>query len=328
MEERTLTSRLLPAGERAGVSSARARTATRTLLARLGVPAAGVDDVVIVVTELVTNARRHAGGATGFAITARPGTGTVTVEVSDRVSRVPGSAPRHPDDRADSDGGWSRTSPTPSASAPTAVTAAAAAKPSLQPSPEKDSVSPARSPSREAADSRPGRIRPTPYRRGCRKGSARPSSPAAAGAASATVRPTPSAGRCAGGSARSGTTSPRTQPRHVQEQQLRVRGPRPAGLRHAARCIEVELARAHDHGRTVRTGPHRHLRRLHRHLPKPSTAPISGALTVEPAHTQQHHTYPHRDRRDTSTPAQHSRTGAHRPHGKRARKAFEAGRHG
>lgn len=90
MEERTLTSHLLPAGERAGgVSSARARTTTRTLLARLGVPAAGVDDVVIVVTELVSNAIRHAGGVTGFAITARPGTGTVTVEVSDRVSRVP-----------------------------------------------------------------------------------------------------------------------------------------------------------------------------------------------------------------------------------------------
>ncbi|MFI6150829.1 ATP-binding protein [Streptomyces sp. NPDC051109] len=87
MEERTLSSRLLPDPAGPGVSCIQARDTARALLARLHVPSAGVDDVVTVVSELVSNAERHAGGATLFEIHAR--SGVVTVEVSDRTTRLP-----------------------------------------------------------------------------------------------------------------------------------------------------------------------------------------------------------------------------------------------
>ncbi|MFB7781144.1 ATP-binding protein [Streptomyces vinaceus] len=87
MEDRALSSRLLPEPEGAGVSCERARATARALLARIHLPRAGVDDVVTVVSELVSNAERHAGGATAFTITVRPA--FVTVEVSDRTAHLP-----------------------------------------------------------------------------------------------------------------------------------------------------------------------------------------------------------------------------------------------
>ncbi|MEU8842327.1 ATP-binding protein [Streptomyces roseus] len=97
MEERALSSRLLPDPEGSGISCVRARETARAVLARLHLTETGVDDVVTVVSELISNAERHAGGATAFTITARPG--FVTVEVSDGTARLPELqtwAPRHP----------------------------------------------------------------------------------------------------------------------------------------------------------------------------------------------------------------------------------------
>ncbi|MFJ9597896.1 ATP-binding protein [Streptomyces virginiae] len=94
MEERSLSSRIVsePGGE--GLSCAEARESARAVLADLKPSAAGVDDVLTVVTEMISNATRHAGGATAFQITARPG--TVTVEVSDRSLAPPHIQPWAP----------------------------------------------------------------------------------------------------------------------------------------------------------------------------------------------------------------------------------------
>ncbi|MFK0223677.1 ATP-binding protein [Streptomyces vinaceus] len=69
------------------IDCARARTMAEAVLSTMSLPARAVDDVLVVVSELVGNARRHAGGATAFTVTAR--TGTLTVTVSDTSSRVP-----------------------------------------------------------------------------------------------------------------------------------------------------------------------------------------------------------------------------------------------
>lgn len=56
-----------------------------------------VDDVLMIVSELVSNAVRHAGGATGF--TVRRDAGAVVVEVADASPehpRSPGTAPDVP----------------------------------------------------------------------------------------------------------------------------------------------------------------------------------------------------------------------------------------
>ncbi|MFF3728394.1 ATP-binding protein [Streptomyces erythrochromogenes] len=95
MEERTLSSRILPDPHRAGLSCAEAREAARSVLAGLHTSPAGVDNVLTVVTEMISNASRHAGGATDFQITARPG--TVTVQVSDRSLSPPRIQPWAPD---------------------------------------------------------------------------------------------------------------------------------------------------------------------------------------------------------------------------------------
>ncbi|MGW8955762.1 ATP-binding protein [Streptomyces sp. NPDC055709] len=60
------------------------------------------DAVLLVVSELVTNAVRHAGGVTGFRLAAGPG--TVTVEVQD-ASPVP-PRPRPSDPREPGGFGW------------------------------------------------------------------------------------------------------------------------------------------------------------------------------------------------------------------------------
>ncbi|MGW5848788.1 ATP-binding protein [Streptomyces sp. NPDC055254] len=76
------------------VSCGQAREMARRILSHVEAAADKVEDVLVVVSELVSNARRHGGGVTGFRITARPG--TVTVEVSDRSSRPPRQRPWAP----------------------------------------------------------------------------------------------------------------------------------------------------------------------------------------------------------------------------------------
>ncbi|MGW6858359.1 ATP-binding protein [Streptomyces xanthophaeus] len=93
MEEQSSRILLPPGG--AGLSCAEARETARGILASLRPSPAGLDDVLTVVTELVSNASRHAGGATGFQITAWPG--AVTVQVSDRSPSLPRIQPRAPD---------------------------------------------------------------------------------------------------------------------------------------------------------------------------------------------------------------------------------------
>lgn len=48
-----------------------------------------VDAVLLVVSELVTNALRHAGGVTRFRVVAGPGTVTVSVDDPSRVAPRP-----------------------------------------------------------------------------------------------------------------------------------------------------------------------------------------------------------------------------------------------
>lgn len=95
MEEGSLSSRIfLPPGG-ASLSCAEAREAVRDILASLKPSPAGLDNVLTVVTELISNASRHGGGATGLQITARPD--AVTVEVSDRSPSPPRIQPWAPD---------------------------------------------------------------------------------------------------------------------------------------------------------------------------------------------------------------------------------------
>ncbi|MFC9817427.1 ATP-binding protein [Streptomyces virginiae] len=95
MEERTWFSRILPGPHGAGLSCAEAREAARDILANLGTSPAGVDNVLTVVSEMISNASQHAGGATAFQITARAG--TVTVQVSDSSLSPPRIQPWAPD---------------------------------------------------------------------------------------------------------------------------------------------------------------------------------------------------------------------------------------
>jgi anti-sigma regulatory factor (Ser/Thr protein kinase) len=68
----------------------RARDVTRGFLSVLA-PGGGaeVEAVLLVVSELVTNAVRHAGEMTGFGLRPGPGTVTVTVEDAGRVLPCP-----------------------------------------------------------------------------------------------------------------------------------------------------------------------------------------------------------------------------------------------
>ncbi|MFI8823707.1 ATP-binding protein [Streptomyces sp. NPDC053431] len=67
-------------------TSAQARRSIRRAL-EPGATAAQVDDVLLVASELVTNAQRHAGGVTGFGLAV--GRDSVTVSVSDSSRRTP-----------------------------------------------------------------------------------------------------------------------------------------------------------------------------------------------------------------------------------------------
>ncbi|MFJ5073322.1 ATP-binding protein [Streptomyces sp. NPDC088553] len=69
-------------------SPADARQLVRHALAALGpLPTAQVEDLLLVTSELVTNAHRHAGGVTGFGIGV--GRDRVTVSVSDASGEPP-----------------------------------------------------------------------------------------------------------------------------------------------------------------------------------------------------------------------------------------------
>ncbi|MFF3728022.1 ATP-binding protein [Streptomyces erythrochromogenes] len=78
----------------AGMSCAQARESARRVLAEQDAPPPLVDDVLTVVSELVSNAVRHAGGVTGFQVTVRAG--QVVVEVSDRSALLPHLRPPSP----------------------------------------------------------------------------------------------------------------------------------------------------------------------------------------------------------------------------------------
>ncbi|WP_426362319.1 ATP-binding protein [Streptomyces sp. E-08] len=95
-ETRTRTSVAAPrtAAMRAGpsqlVTPAQARQLVRHTLTALGpLPASQVEDLLLVTSELVTNAHRHGGGVTSFGIAV--GRDRVTVSVADSS----GEPPRH-----------------------------------------------------------------------------------------------------------------------------------------------------------------------------------------------------------------------------------------
>ncbi|MEU3724245.1 ATP-binding protein [Streptomyces sp. NPDC031705] len=94
MEDWTSTSRILPVPPGGGVSCAEARDTARAVLTELEMAPERVEDALTVVSELIANARRHAGGVTAFGVTARAG--AVTVEVSDRSPRLPQTRPWAP----------------------------------------------------------------------------------------------------------------------------------------------------------------------------------------------------------------------------------------
>ncbi|MFF3728557.1 ATP-binding protein [Streptomyces erythrochromogenes] len=96
MEVRTLSSWILRDPLGPGLSCAEARASARGILAGLNPSSARVNDVLTVVSEMISNAGRHAGGATAFQITAR--SGAVTVEVSDRSTSPPLIRPWAPDE--------------------------------------------------------------------------------------------------------------------------------------------------------------------------------------------------------------------------------------
>lgn len=81
----------------------RARDVARGFLSDLA-PSGGdeADAVLLVVTELISNAVRHAGGVTGFGLGAGPG--TVTVTVHDASRRPP--RPQPPDPGEPGGFGW------------------------------------------------------------------------------------------------------------------------------------------------------------------------------------------------------------------------------
>ncbi|MFE5495282.1 ATP-binding protein [Streptomyces virginiae] len=79
----------------AGMSCGQAREQARRVLADYGAPAVLIADVLTVVSELVANAIRHAGGVTGFNVQRRDG--LVVIEVSDCSLRLPHPRPPSPD---------------------------------------------------------------------------------------------------------------------------------------------------------------------------------------------------------------------------------------
>ncbi|MER7409127.1 ATP-binding protein [Streptomyces cacaoi] len=88
-------------------SSGQARRITRAFLSSLSPPppAESAESVLLVVSELVTNALRHAQGVTEFRLGAAHG--TVTVEVADPSSALPAErAPGSLDEAEQGGFGW------------------------------------------------------------------------------------------------------------------------------------------------------------------------------------------------------------------------------
>ncbi|MBT2468981.1 ATP-binding protein [Streptomyces sp. ISL-66] len=84
----------------AGLKCEDARLIARDVLAVSGLGERLVNDVLLVVSELVSNADRHAGGASDFRV--RPLADCVVVEVSDRSP----ASPRTPGTPLDVPGGF------------------------------------------------------------------------------------------------------------------------------------------------------------------------------------------------------------------------------
>ncbi|MFJ6934339.1 ATP-binding protein [Streptomyces sp. NPDC101132] len=74
-----------------GFTCERARDVTRLVLAARGVTGTEADDALLVVTELVSNARRHAGGVTAFRIRCLES--SAVIEVSDARQDLPVDRP-------------------------------------------------------------------------------------------------------------------------------------------------------------------------------------------------------------------------------------------
>ncbi|MFD8794685.1 ATP-binding protein [Streptomyces vinaceus] len=96
MEEQTLSSPSVPGQHGESLSCAEARESARAVLDGLNLSPVVMDNVLTVVSEMVSNAGRHAGGATAFQVTT--GAGTVTVEVSDHSTTPPRIRPWAPDE--------------------------------------------------------------------------------------------------------------------------------------------------------------------------------------------------------------------------------------
>ncbi|MEU3778259.1 ATP-binding protein [Streptomyces sp. NPDC032472] len=78
-------------GAAGGPTCEQARDVTSAVLAAHGVTGPDAEDALLVVTELVANARRHAGGATAFRIRCRPP--EALVQVSDAEPDPPLDGP-------------------------------------------------------------------------------------------------------------------------------------------------------------------------------------------------------------------------------------------
>ncbi|MFE5627360.1 ATP-binding protein [Streptomyces virginiae] len=115
----------------AGMNCGQARERARCVLAGYGAPAALVADVLTVVSELVANAIRHAGGVTGFDIRRRGG--LVVIEVSDCSQRLP--HPRPPSPGGPDHFGWRLVKPSPPASSSAFASAGRPSPPPLPPAP-------------------------------------------------------------------------------------------------------------------------------------------------------------------------------------------------
>ncbi|WP_051699502.1 ATP-binding protein [Streptomyces sp. NRRL F-4474] len=76
------------------MNCAQARETARHVLVEHDAPEAVVTDVLTIVSELVSNAIRHAGGVTGFHVTVRAG--QVVIEVSDGSTLQPHLRPPSP----------------------------------------------------------------------------------------------------------------------------------------------------------------------------------------------------------------------------------------
>ncbi|WP_374986990.1 ATP-binding protein [Streptomyces fradiae] len=98
-----------PRGPACAASCAPARARVRGLLrtrAAGPVPPRVEDDVLLVVTELVTNALRYGGGATAFHAELDGDGGDLTVEVTDASPAPPRTRPHGDDDPAAAPGGF------------------------------------------------------------------------------------------------------------------------------------------------------------------------------------------------------------------------------